>query len=44
MVGGEGDAKRGTQDQGTVVDLLNDKVEPGMKLFIVHLELIGTCN
>ena len=41
VVGREGDSHRSSQDQGFVVDLVDDHVEPGEKFLVIHLNLVG---
>ena len=37
----EGDSHGSPQDQGSVVDLVDDHVKPGEKFLIIHLDLVG---
>ena len=37
----EGDSHGSSQDQGSVVDLVDDHVEPGEKFLVIHLNLVG---
>ena len=44
MVGCQGYTKWCAEDEGPVIDLLDDKVQPGEELLIVHLDEVGTCD
>ena len=44
MVGSQGYTKWCAEDEGSVVDLLDDKVQPGEELLVVHLDEVGTCD
>ena len=44
MVGCQSYAKWCAEDEGSVVDLLDDEVQPGEELLVIHLDEVGTCD
>ena len=42
VVGGDGNSQRSCQDKKTVIELVDDQVDPGEEFFVIHLELMGT--
>ena len=44
MVGCQSYTKGGAKDERSVVDLLDDQVQPVEQLLIAHLDKVGTCD
>ena len=42
MVGCQGYTKWHAKDEQPVVDLLDDQVQPGKQLLVIHLDKVGT--
>ena len=40
MVWGDGNSLRSSEDEGSIIYFLCDHVQPGMKFFVIHLELV----
>ena len=43
-VGSEGDAKRCSEDQWSVVKFFNDSMRPGKQFLVVHDQLVRSCE
>ena len=41
MVWSDGDPLRSSEDEGSIIYFLCDHVQPGVKFFVIHLELVG---
>ena len=41
MVWGDGDPLRSSEDERSIIYFLRDHVQPGVKFFVIHLELVG---
>ena len=41
MVWGDGDPLRSFEDERSIIYFLCDHVQPGVKFFVIHLELVG---
>ena len=41
MVWGDGNSLRSSKDERSIIYFLCDHVQPGVKFFVIHLELVG---